>query len=88
MRTTTYETADGWEYGRDVWVMDVADRQVHQISTARNVRSTPVDWSLDGQHIVYVTENGLNAGRGAGWCPRPGPVRPQIEPQAGAPGDT
>lgn len=61
VRTTTYETADGWEYGRDVWVMDVADRQVHQVSTARNARSTPVDWSPDGQRIVYVTENGLNS---------------------------
>ncbi|MEV8329572.1 DPP IV N-terminal domain-containing protein [Streptomyces niveus] len=61
VRTTTYETADGWENGRDVWVMDIATRQVHQISTARNARSTPVDWSPDGQRIVYVTENGLNA---------------------------
>ncbi|MFD3475883.1 DPP IV N-terminal domain-containing protein [Streptomyces sp. NPDC058695] len=61
VRTTTYETDDGWEYGRDVWVMDIATRQVRQISTARNARSTPVDWSPDGQRIVYVTENGLNA---------------------------
>ncbi|MET4923704.1 DPP IV N-terminal domain-containing protein [Streptomyces sp. PSRA5] len=61
VRTTTYETADGWEYGRDVWVMDIATRQAHQISTARNARSTPVDWSPDGQRIVHVTENGLNA---------------------------
>ncbi|MFE4490898.1 DPP IV N-terminal domain-containing protein [Streptomyces niveus] len=61
VKTTTYETADGWEYGRDVWVLDVATRQAHQISTARNARSTPVDWSPDGQRIVYVTEHGLNA---------------------------
>ncbi|MDO0939080.1 DPP IV N-terminal domain-containing protein [Streptomyces sp. DG2A-72] len=60
VRTTTYETADGWEYGRDVWVMDTATRQVHQISTARNALSAPVDWSPDGQRIVYVTENGLS----------------------------
>ncbi|WP_141726784.1 DPP IV N-terminal domain-containing protein [Streptomyces niveus] len=61
VRTATYETADGWENGRDVWVMDIATRQVHQISTTRNALSTPVDWSPDGQRIVYVTENGLNA---------------------------
>lgn len=61
VRTTTYETADGWEYGRDVWVMDIATRQVRQISTARNALSTPVDWSPDGQRIVYVAENGLSA---------------------------
>lgn len=61
VRTTTYETDDGWEYGRDVWVMDIATRQVRQISTVRNALSTPVDWSPDGQRIVYVTENGLNA---------------------------
>lgn len=58
VRTTTYETPDGWEYGRDVWVMDIATRQVRQISTARNALSTPVDWSPDGQRIVYVTNNG------------------------------
>ncbi|WP_329432828.1 DPP IV N-terminal domain-containing protein [Streptomyces sp. NBC_01280] len=61
VRTTTYETADGWENGRDVWVMDIATRQVHQISTTHNARSTPVDWSPDGQRIVYATESGLNA---------------------------
>ncbi|MGW8571006.1 TolB family protein [Streptomyces niveus] len=61
VKATTYETADGWEYGRDVWVLDVATRQTHQISTARNARSTPVDWSPDGERIVYVTEHGLNA---------------------------
>ncbi|MEV6703038.1 DPP IV N-terminal domain-containing protein, partial [Streptomyces sp. NPDC051453] len=61
VRTTTYETADGLENGRDVWVMDIATRQVHQISTTHNARSTPVDWSPDGQRIVYATENGLNA---------------------------
>lgn len=61
VKTTTYETADGWEYGTDVWVMDIATRQVHQISTARNALSTPVDWSPDGQRIVYLTENGLSA---------------------------
>ncbi|MFF1258794.1 MULTISPECIES: DPP IV N-terminal domain-containing protein [unclassified Streptomyces] len=61
VRTTTYETAEGWETGRDVWVMDIATRQVHQISTTHNARSTPVDWSPDGQRIVYATENGLNA---------------------------
>ncbi|MFF2945195.1 DPP IV N-terminal domain-containing protein [Streptomyces niveus] len=60
VKTTTYETADGREYGRDVWVMDTATRQVHQISTTRNARSTPVDWSPDGRRIVYATENGLN----------------------------
>ncbi|WP_330279229.1 DPP IV N-terminal domain-containing protein [Streptomyces sp. NBC_00569] len=61
VRTTTYETAEGWETGRDVWVMDIATRQVHQISTTHNARSTPVDWSPDGQRIVYATESGLNA---------------------------
>lgn len=61
VKATAYETAEGWEYGRDVWVMDIADRQVRQVSTAANARSTPVDWSPDGQRIVYVTENGLNA---------------------------
>ncbi|MCX5080948.1 DPP IV N-terminal domain-containing protein [Streptomyces sp. NBC_00401] len=61
VRTTTYETADGWENGTDVWVMDIATRQVHQISTTHNARSTPVDWSPDGQRIAYATENGLNA---------------------------
>ncbi|HEY9331720.1 MAG TPA: DPP IV N-terminal domain-containing protein [Streptomyces sp.] len=61
VRTTAYETPDGWENGRDVWVMDIASRQVHQISSARNALSLPVDWSPDGQRIVYVTENGLSA---------------------------
>ncbi|GHH31497.1 TolB family protein [Streptomyces lanatus] len=60
VRTTTYETPDGWEYGRDVWVMDTATRQVSQISTARNALSAPVDWSPDGQRIVYATEYGLS----------------------------
>ncbi|MFD5115688.1 TolB family protein [Streptomyces sp. NPDC058391] len=61
VKTTAYETADGWQYGRDVWVMDIATRQVHQTSTARNALSTPVDWSPDGQRIFYVTETGLSA---------------------------
>jgi TolB protein len=60
LATTAYETPDGVEYGRDVWVMDVATRETHQISTTRNAWSTPVDWSPDGQRIVYATENGLN----------------------------
>lgn len=60
VKTTAYETADGWENGRDVWVMDIATRQVHQISTVRNALSEPVDWSPDGQRIAYVTENGLS----------------------------
>ncbi|WP_406724284.1 DPP IV N-terminal domain-containing protein [Streptomyces sp. GD-15H] len=60
IRTTEYETADGWEYGGDVWVMDTTTRQVRQISTVRDALSTPVDWSPDGHRIVYVTENGLN----------------------------
>ncbi|MFD6274656.1 DPP IV N-terminal domain-containing protein [Streptomyces sp. NPDC060209] len=61
VKTTAYETPDGWQYGRDVWVMDITARQVHQISTARDAVSTPVDWSPDGQRIAYVTETGLNA---------------------------
>ncbi|WP_228023376.1 DPP IV N-terminal domain-containing protein [Streptomyces acidicola] len=60
VKTTPYETTDGWEDGREVWVMDTATRQVHQISTARNALSEPVDWSPDGQRIVYTTENGLS----------------------------
>ncbi|MFJ9584665.1 DPP IV N-terminal domain-containing protein [Streptomyces acidicola] len=59
-KTTTYETADGWEDGTDVWVMDTATRQIRQISTARNALSEPVDWSPDGQRVVYITENGLS----------------------------
>lgn len=60
VRASTYETADGLESGRDVWVMDTTTRQAHQVSTAHNALSTPVDWSPDGQRIVYVTENGLS----------------------------
>ncbi|MFI7005931.1 DPP IV N-terminal domain-containing protein [Streptomyces sp. NPDC050145] len=59
VRTSTYETPDGREYGRDVWVMDLATREARQISTARNASSAPVDWSPDGRRIAYVTENGL-----------------------------
>ncbi|MFC4466096.1 TolB family protein [Streptomyces xiangluensis] len=56
VRTTTYETADGWEYGRDVWVMDTATRQVHQISTARNAPTGTVtelqsSWTLPLSNI-------------------------------------
>lgn len=60
VKATAYETPDGWQYGRDVWVMDIATRQMHQISTARDAVSTPVDWSPDGTRVVYVTEAGLN----------------------------
>ncbi|WP_069171536.1 DPP IV N-terminal domain-containing protein [Streptomyces griseus] len=60
VRTTAYETADGWEYGRDVWVVNTGTRQARQISTVRNALSAPVDWSPDGQRIVYVTVNGLS----------------------------
>ncbi|QNS05400.1 TolB family protein [Streptomyces xanthii] len=59
VRTSTYETPDGWESGRDVWIMDVATREVRQVSTARDASSGPVDWSPDGQRIAYVTDNGL-----------------------------
>jgi TolB protein len=40
--------------------MDTTTRQSHQTSTAHNALPTPVDWSPDGQRIVYVTENGLS----------------------------
>ncbi|MFJ8978096.1 hypothetical protein [Streptomyces sp. NPDC102282] len=60
VKATAYETPDGWQYGKDVWVMDIATRQTHQVSAARDAVSTPVDWSPDGQRIVYVTETGLN----------------------------
>ncbi|MFD9808040.1 TolB family protein [[Kitasatospora] papulosa] len=60
VRTTAYETADGWEYGRDVWSVDVATRQARQISTAHDAVSAPVDWSPDGQRIAYATTAGLN----------------------------
>ncbi|WP_327189886.1 hypothetical protein [Streptomyces xinghaiensis] len=60
VKTTRYETPDGWESARDVWVMDTATRQARQIGTAGNALSGPVDWSPDGQRIVYATEYGLS----------------------------
>ncbi|WP_158711019.1 DPP IV N-terminal domain-containing protein [Streptomyces albus] len=60
VRTTSQETPDGWKSSRDVWIMDTATRQVRQISTAGNALSGPVDWSPDGQRIVYTTEYGLS----------------------------
>ncbi|MFE6283707.1 hypothetical protein [Streptomyces sp. NPDC057877] len=59
LRSTRYETGDGWEYGTDVWVMDTATRQVRQLTTGHDVSSTPVDWSPDGQRIVHATDYGL-----------------------------
>ncbi|MDF6021308.1 hypothetical protein [Streptomyces sp. JH34] len=60
VRTTAYETPDGWEYGKDVWAMDTATRQARQVSASRDAVSTSVDWSPDGQRIVYGTGTGLN----------------------------
>lgn len=60
VKTTVDETADGRTYDRDVWVMDIATRQMRQISTLRYAQGTPV-WSPDGQRIVVDTAMGLSA---------------------------
>ncbi len=58
VRNTDYETADGRKSGTDVWVMDTASRQVHQLTTVRDVRDA--GWSPDGRRIVYATPYGLS----------------------------
>ncbi|MFF0062651.1 TolB family protein [Streptomyces sp. NPDC005279] len=59
LKATSYETPTGWEYGSDVYVLDLATREVRAVSTDHQAWSTPADWSPDGQRVVHSTGHGL-----------------------------
>ncbi|WP_406731309.1 TolB family protein [Streptomyces sp. NBC_01794] len=45
LKATSYETPTGWEYGSDVYILDLATRGVRAVSTDHQAWSTPADWS-------------------------------------------
>ncbi|WP_411087001.1 hypothetical protein [Streptomyces sp. 061-3] len=59
LKTTSYETPDGWESGSDVYILDLATREVRAVTTDHRAGSTPADWSPDGQRVVQSTGHGL-----------------------------
>ena len=59
LKATSYETPTGWEYGSDVYILDLVTREVRAVSTDHQAWSTPADWSPDGQRVVHSTGHGL-----------------------------
>ncbi|MFI2350354.1 hypothetical protein ACH492_25560 [Streptomyces sp. NPDC019443] len=59
LKATSYETPNGWEYGSDIYILDLATREVRALTTDHQALSTPVDWSPDGQRVVHSTGHGL-----------------------------
>ncbi|MEU9012059.1 hypothetical protein AB0D12_20225 [Streptomyces sp. NPDC048479] len=59
LKATSYETPSGWEYGSDVYILDLATRQVRAVTADHQALSTPADWSPDGQRVVHSTGHGL-----------------------------
>ncbi|MGW1553139.1 TolB family protein [Streptomyces sp. NPDC002346] len=48
------------EYGTDLFVMNLATRQVSQLTTDHRVWNAPASWSPDGRHIIYPTDSGAS----------------------------
>ncbi|MGW9032348.1 TolB family protein [Streptomyces sp. NPDC055722] len=60
-QSVEYQDPDGTtEYGTDLFVMDLASRQVRQLTTDHRVWNAPGSWSPDGRHIIYPTDSGAS----------------------------
>lgn len=60
-QTVEYQDPDGTtEFGTDLFVLDLATRQVRQLTTDHRVSKAPASWSPDGHHIIYPTDSGAS----------------------------
>ncbi|WP_307621311.1 hypothetical protein [Streptomyces sp. V3I7] len=60
LRSTSYETEEGWDVGTDVYVLNTDTREERQLTTSHDVGDSPVDWSPDGSRLVYATDYDLH----------------------------
>ena len=60
-QTVEFQDPDGTtELGTDLFVMDLATRQVRQLTTDHRLGNAPASWSPDGHHIIYPTDSGAS----------------------------
>jgi TolB protein len=59
--TVEYQAEDGsTEFGTDLFVLDLATRQVSPLTTDHRVGNAPARWSPDGRHLIYPTDEGAS----------------------------